>query len=89
MRNLHHSPGNEGGIPSRTLATALYPPVLEVKIKIEIKLPPRIRAGIGPKPSISSEKWQPGPFPGPPGGRGDKSKVKSALKYNWVYFVGH
>ncbi len=48
----------------------------------EKKASPRLRAGIGPKTPIPSEKWQSGPSPGPPGGKGDKNKIKSVLKHS-------
>ncbi len=41
--------------------------VLRAKIKIKN---PRIRAGIGPTPTTSLGKWQSGPSPGTPRGRG-------------------
>ncbi len=51
-----------------------------LKAKIKIKNP-RIRAGIGPKPTNSSGKWQSGPSPGPPGGGGAKNKIKNHFKH--------
>ena len=48
-------------------SAAQYLAVLKAKIKIKN---PRIRAGIGPKPTISLGKWQSGPSPGTPRGRG-------------------
>ena len=53
--------------------------VLRAKIKIKN---PRIRAGIGPKPTISLGKWQSGPSPGTPRGRGGaKNKIKNNFKH--------
>jgi hypothetical protein len=52
---------------------ALVLAVLKAKIKIKN---PRIRAGIGPKPTISPGKWQSGPSPGTPRGRGGGAKKK-------------
>jgi hypothetical protein len=57
--------------------------VLVVEIKVEIKLPP----GSGPKSSqhhrLPKENGSPDPPPDPPGGRGDRKKLKSVLKYSW------
>jgi hypothetical protein len=51
--------------------------VLKAKIKIENF---SIRAGIGPKPKISLGKWQSGPSPGTPRGRGwPIQKLKNIL----------
>ncbi len=48
-----------------------------LKAKIKIKNP-RIRAGIGPKPTISLGKWHYGPSPGPPRA---KEKIKNHVKH--------
>ena len=45
-----------------------YLAVLRAKLKIKN---PRIRAGIGPKPTIPLGKWQSGPSPGTPPGQGE------------------
>ncbi len=47
--------------------------VLKAKIKIKN---PRIRAGIGPKPTIVLGKWQSGSSPGTPRGRGGQETKK-------------
>ena len=53
--------------------------VLKAKIKIENF---SIRAGIGPKPKISLGKWQSGPSPGTPRGRGwPIQKLKKHFKH--------
>ncbi len=52
--------------------------VLKAKIKIKN---PRIRAGIGPKPTISVGKWQPGPSPGTPRA---KEKIKNHFEHSQV-----
>ena len=51
--------------------------VLKAKIKIKH---PRVRAGVGPKPTIALGKWQSGPSPGTPRGReGPRQKIKNIL----------
>ncbi len=52
--------------------------VLRAKIKIKN---PRIRAGIGPKPTIPLGKWQSGPSPGTPRA---KDKIKNHFKHSQV-----
>ena len=61
-----------------------YLAVLKAKIKIKN---PRIRAGIGPKPTVSLGKWQSGPSPGTPLA---KDKIKKHFKHSQVmcgYFL--
>ncbi len=50
--------------------------VLQAKIKIKNL---RIRAGIGPKPTISLGQWQSGPSPGTPRA---KEKIKNHFKHS-------
>ena len=56
--------------------------VLKANIKIKN---PRIRAGIGPKPTISFGKWQSGPSPGTPRA---KVKIKNHSKHTQDYDFG-
>ncbi len=69
---------------SETLVLALA--VLKAKIKIQN---PRIRAGIGPKPTISLGKCQSGPSPGTPRGTGGKNKIKNHVKNSQVVLAMH
>jgi hypothetical protein len=47
-------------------------------------LNPRIRAKIDPKPRVSSRKWQSGPSPRTPRGRGAKKQIKNRLEHSQV-----
>ncbi len=55
------------------------PAVLKVKINKQIELHP---PGSGPKPKPLKENVSPCPPLGPSGGRGDKTQIKSVLKYS-------
>jgi hypothetical protein len=63
------------------------PAAPRAKIKNRSKLPPRIRAGTGPKPSIFKGKWQSGPSPGPPSprGSGGGSGLPVSFEDRWVW----
>ncbi len=52
-------------------------------MKIQIKIVP---PGSVPKPRLLKENDSPDPPSGPPGGRGDKNKIKNILKYSWAEF---
>ena len=76
-------PCASAGIPRSPKYSWVYSTQLYFRSKLELKLKSSL-PGIGPKLRLLKENDSPDLPSGPPGGRGDKNKIKNVLKYSWV-----